>query len=204
MDVQQVKEVAAKELWLNLSVFSRKPIRLLWRFKVKKLMKLKILFTLLTLIGIKTSAQKSLDELLKKHNKEHIPYITVTELQQLKSQGDILILDSRERNEFDVSHIPSAKFAGYDHFLVKEYSGKIKNKETPIVVYCTIGIRSNVVANKLQKEGFLNIKNLYGGICEWKNKGYPVVDTTETATENVHIFSEEWGKWLLNGRGVYD
>jgi len=167
-------------------------------------MKHKTLHLLLLLIGITTYSQNSLDELLKKHNNDNMPYISVTELYQLQSHGDVSILDSREKNEFDVSHIPSAIFVGYNYFSVEEFSEKTKDKDTPIVVYCTLGIRSNVVANKLKKEGYTNIKNLYGGICEWKNKGFPVVDATETETENIHTFSEQWNKWLKNGRAVYE
>ncbi len=167
-------------------------------------MKHKTLHLLLSLIGLTTYSQNSLDELLKKHNNDNIPYISVTELKQLQSQGDVLILDSREQNEFNVSHISSAIFVGYDHFSIKEFLEKTIDKKTPIVVYCTLGIRSNVVANKLKKAGHTNLRNLYGGICEWKNKGYPVVDVTETATENVHTFSKQWNKWLKNGRAVYE
>ncbi len=167
-------------------------------------MKHKTLHILLSLIGITTYSQESLDELLKKHNNDNIPYISVTELQQLQSQGDFLILDSREKNEFEVSHIPSAIFIGYNHFSVEIFSENIKDKDTPIVVYCTLGIRSNVIANKLQNKGYTNIKNLYGGIIEWKNKGYTIVDNTETITENVYTFSKQWNKWLKNGRGVYE
>ncbi len=168
-------------------------------------MKLKITyiltFFLTAQIGI---AQETLNELLKKHNNDNIPYITVSELHQLQSQDKVLILDSREKNEFDVSHIPRAILVGYNQFSVEEFSKKIKDKETPIVVYCTLGIRSNVNANKLQNEGFTNITNLYGGICEWKNKGYTVVDPSGNATENVHLFSEKWNKWLKNGNAVYE
>ena len=167
-------------------------------------MKHKTLHILLSLIGITTYSQESLDELLKKYNNDNIPYISVTELHQLKPQDKVLILDSREKNEFEVSHIPTAIFVGYNQFSVEEFSEKIKDKETHIIVYCTLGIRSNVNATKLQKEGFTNVTNLYGGICEWKNKGYTVVDDSENTTENVHLFSEKWNKWLKNGTAVYE
>ena len=167
-------------------------------------MKHKTLHILLSLIGITTYSQESLDELLKKHNNDNIPYISVTELHQLQSQDKVLILDSREKKEFDVSHIPSAILIGYNQFSVEEISGNILDKETPIVVYCTLGIRSNVNANKLQKEGFTNVTNLYGGICEWKNNGYTVIDPSGNETENVHLFSEKWNKWLKNGTAVYE
>ena len=166
-------------------------------------MKYKIFYILFLLIGVTVYSQKTLDQTLKKYNKNNVPYISVTELRMLQSKGNAIIIDSREQNEFDVSHISSAIFVGYDHFSIKEFSEMNIDKETPIVVYCTLGIRSETIADKLIKAGYTNIKNLYGGICEWKNKGYKVLDSTNIETENVHIFSKQWGKWLLKGEKVY-
>ena len=45
---------------------------------------------------------------------------------------------------------------------------------------------------------------MYGGIFEWKNKGFKVFDSEEKETENVHAFSKEWSKWLKKGVKVYD
>jgi len=33
-------------------------------------------------------------------------------------------------------------------------------------VYCSLGIRSEVIAKKLKKAGYTNVFNLYGGIFE--------------------------------------
>jgi len=154
-------------------------------------MKIKSLFIFLTLIGVAANAQKTLDQTLKKYNKNDIPYISVTELRMLQSKGNAIIIDSREQNEFDVSHISSAIFVGYNYFSVEDFSKNSIDKESPIVVYCTLGIRSETVADKLIKAGYTNIKNLYGGICEWKNKGYKVLDSTNIETENVHTFSKQ-------------
>ncbi len=167
-------------------------------------MKQKFLYILFLTIGLTTYALKTLDATLKKYNKNDVPYISVTELQMLQSQRNVVILDSREKNEFDVSHISSATFVGYNNFSIDKVIEKIKDKDTPIVVYCTIGIRSEVIGNKLQKAGFTNIKNLYGGICEWKNTDYIVIDSTNIETENVHTFSKQWSKWLKKGTVVYE
>ena len=166
-------------------------------------MKIKSLFIFLTLIGVAANAQKTLDQTLKKYNKNNVPYISVTDLRMLQSKGNVIIIDSREQKEFDVSHISSAIYVGYNYFSVEDFSKNNIDKESPIVVYCTLGIRSETVADKLIKAGYTNIKNLYGGICEWKNKGYKVLDSTNIETENVHTFSKQWSKWLLKGEKVY-
>jgi hypothetical protein len=75
----------------------------------------------------------------------------------------------------------------------------IKDKNTPIVVYCSLGIRSEQISERLNNMGYVNVKNLYGGIFEWKNKGYPVLDKNGKETDSIHIFSKHWGQWLING-----
>ena len=79
----------------------------------------------------------------------------------------------------------------------------VKNKETPIVIYCTLGIRSEMIAARLKKAGYKDVKNLYGGICEWKNKEYKVIDSTQQKTNNIHTYSKQWSRWLLNGNPIY-
>jgi hypothetical protein len=44
---------------------------------------------------------------------------------------------------------------------------------------------------------------LYGGIFEWKNNNFKVLDTLGNETEKVHTFSKSWSKWLTKGEKVY-
>jgi len=147
------------------------------------------------------SAQETLAELLKTYNSDSIPYISVTELDKI--QKNIVLLDAREKNEFLVSHIDNAKFVGYNRFKTKNFKKLNLQKSDTIVVYCSLGVRSEDIAQKIKKIGYPNVYNLYGGIFEWKNNDLPVVDTNQQPTENVHAFSKEWGKWLLKGKKVY-
>jgi len=72
------------------------------------------------------------------------------------------------------------------------------------VVYCSLGIRSETIAHKLIKKGYTNVYNLYGGIFEWKNNDFVVLDTEGSETEKVHAFNKNWGKWLTKGKKVYE
>jgi rhodanese-related sulfurtransferase len=166
-------------------------------------MKSTLFFTFILLFGLSSVAQETLNDVLKKHNKNEIPYISATELRMYQFNNKVTILDSRELKEYQVSHIESAILVGYDTFSMETVSYIISNMETPIVVYCTLGIRSEMIAAKLQKAGYKNVKNLYGGICEWKNKKYKVIDSTQNTTNNIHTFSKEWSKWLLNGNTIF-
>ena len=119
------------------------------------------------MISLNSFSQKNLKQLLKKYNTENIPYISVNNLQK---EENIILLDAREPKEFEVSHLKNAMCVGYDFFNLENTLKKLpKDKNTKIVVYCSLGIRSEDIAEKLQKEGFTNIFNLYGGILDRKS-----------------------------------
>lgn len=148
------------------------------------------------------NAQDSLSELLKKHNSESIPYISVQELAMPKTE--VILLDARETEEYNVSHLEDAIHIGYDDFDINSVTKQIIDKSAVIVVYCSLGVRSEDIGEQLKKAGYTNIFNLYGGIFEWKNKGYSVYNSEEKLTEDVHAFSKTWSKWLLKGNKIYD
>ncbi len=111
-------------------------------------------------------------------------------------------LDARELNEYNVSHLQTALFAGAKTFSLD----KVKNikKNQLLIVYCSIGKRSEEVTLKLKKAGYTNVKNLYGGIFEWVNQGNRVYNNRNVITDSVHAYSHFWGKWLDKGVKVYD
>ncbi|MGY6543783.1 rhodanese-like domain-containing protein [Arthrospiribacter ruber] len=113
---------------------------------------------------------------------------------------EVLFLDTREISEFEVSHIKDAKWVGYDTFSLNAISEIPKNKD--IVVYCSIGARSQEIGKKLKEAGYQNVYNLYGGIFHWVNEGHPVFDE-HGKTNRVHAYSKTWGIWLNKGDKVY-
>ncbi|CAM1351826.1 rhodanese-like domain-containing protein [Tenacibaculum crassostreae] len=154
------------------------------------------------LISLNSFSQKNLEQLLKKFNTENVPYISVTDLQK---ETEVVLLDTREPVEFEVSHIKNAICVGYDFFnLEKALKELPQNKNTKIVVYCSLGIRSEDIAEQLQKAGYTNVFNLYGGIFEWKNQNNTVVNKQNNPTEKVHTFNKEWSKWLHKGEKIYE
>jgi rhodanese-related sulfurtransferase len=164
-----------------------------------------MLSSLLMLFVVATGmAQKTLDALLNQYNTRSIPYISVSELKMQMTAGQVTVLDAREYEEFTVSHIPSATFVGYTTFSSEEVTTSLPNKEQPIVVYCSLGIRSEVIGEKLKKAGYTNVKNLYGGIFEWKNKDFTVLDMDGNESENVHTCTKAWSKWLTKGNKIYN
>ena len=147
-------------------------------------------------------SQNNLKSLLKEYNKESVPYIYVNQLEKQTTQP--ILLDTREWSEYKVSHLKDAIHVGYDEFKINNIQKKIPNKNTKIVVYCSLGIRSDSIASSLKKAGYNNVENLYGGIFEWKNNNLPIYNSAEKATDSIHAYSKEWAKWVKKGIIVYE
>ena len=145
-------------------------------------------------------SQDGIDETLKRYNKLSVPYISVENLNQTEG---LIVLDSREKQEYDVSHLQGAVWVGYEGFDIKKFMAKYPNKEQFIVVYCSVGVRSEDVGEKLLNKGYSNVKNLYGGIFQWTNSGLSVYDSLENKTLKVHAYGKEWSSLLTKAIKVY-
>ncbi len=119
----------------------------------------------------------------------------------LKNRGNVTILDSRERSEYEVSHIAGAQWVGYDDFNVDRLNNL--SKDSKIIVYCSVGYRSERICEKLQDLGYTNVFNFRGSIFDWVNKGNQVVDMKGNPTNKIHGFDKKWSKWLKKGEVVY-
>lgn len=120
----------------------------------------------------------------------------------LKKQPDAILLDTRTKEEYNVSHLPGAKWVGYEDFELNRVADVPKNGN--IVVYCSVGYRSEKVGEKLMAAGYQQVHNLYGSLFEWVNEGNSVVDGQGKPTQRVHTYSRLWGVWLKRGEKVYD
>lgn len=153
------------------------------------------------LISVFSQAQSTIAKELERLNNRTVPYMSVQELQ---ARPEILVLDAREPKEFNTSHIKNALFVGFNKFDIKTVTRKVSNKNTPIVVYCSIGVRSEKIGEKLLKLGYKNVYNLYGGIFEYKNANGTVVNNQKKATDSVHTYNKRWSEYLLKGVKVYE
>ncbi len=125
--------------------------------------------------------------------------ITVKDAVAIKEK--VIFLDARKKEEYNVSHIEDARWIGYDDFNRKRMEGI--PKKTKIIVYCSVGYRSEKITKKLNKMGYNSVSNLYGGIFEWVNQGHKVYGTDGKPTEKVHTYNKAWSKWLRKGKKVY-
>ncbi|MEM6841195.1 MAG: rhodanese-like domain-containing protein [Bacteroidota bacterium] len=152
-------------------------------------------------VSLSACGQKKYDEKLASLYENTVPLIQPTTLDSLREQSEITLLDTRASEEFQVSHLPNAEFVDYDSFELDDLLHL--PKEDTVVVYCSVGYRSERIGEALKKAGFQHVYNLYGGIFQWKNEGKEVVNSQNQPTDSVHTYNRSWSRWLKNGVKVY-
>ena len=144
---------------------------------------------------VQDSSYDSLLNIILKHN---VPEITVIDASNKK---DVVFLDAREQKEYNVSHIPGAIWVGYEDFNLSRV--RSVSKSSRVIVYCSVGYRSEKITEKLINAGFSNSQNLYGGIFEWVNEKHIIVNNAYQTTQKIHAYEKSWGIWLSKGDKVY-
>ncbi|MFN6075378.1 MAG: rhodanese-like domain-containing protein [Fluviicola sp.] len=164
-----------------------------------------ITFILMTLITSTLLGQKNVpsdfNKELQKYYDKDFPTISTKEANKKLNQANVYFLDVREMKEYAVSHLPGAKFYGGD----KKNEALLKSipKNAEIIVYCSIGYRSQKAGQELKKLGYKNVKNLYGGIFQWFNENKKVVNSENEPVQKVHTYNEKWSKWITRGEKVF-
>ena len=125
-----------------------------------------------------------------------VKQLQTAELQSWLTSPDsepAILIDARRKDEFQISHISGAKNLPY-----KKNPRKLLTDikpDNPIVVYCSVGYRSSILAKKLQDMGLTKIYNLEGSIFKWANEGRSLVQG-QTTVHKVHPYDARWGSLL--------
>ena len=104
----------------------------------------------------------------KKHITEISPQDAATKLES----GDAVVVDVRDKDEWDGEHIPGATHMsrGTIEFDIEE---KVPDPNATIICHCGGGGRSALAAESLQKMGYKNVRSMAGGFRAWKAAGLP-------------------------------
>lgn len=102
-----------------------------------------------------------------------------------------LLIDARGAEEFVVSHLAGAR--RLETVVAIEAEGLEPGQS--IVVYCSVGYRSALLARSLQQAGFSDVRNLEGSLFRWANLALPLAGSTP-GQRRVHPFHPCWGLLL--------
>jgi rhodanese-related sulfurtransferase len=106
----------------------------------------------------------------KKHVTEISPHDAAAKLKS----GEALMIDVRDKDEWDEGHIPDATHLsrGTIEFDIEE---RVPDPNAMIICHCGGGGRSALVAESLQKMGYKNVLSMAGGFKAWKAAGLPAM-----------------------------
>lgn len=126
--------------------------------------------------------------------RDDTPQIGINEIPE-----NAVILDTRARIEYNISHLPQAQWVGPSPQQLDTLN---LLKDQPIIVYCSVGYRSGLVGEKLLEKGYQQVYNLSGGLFKWHNEGRPLV-RGQHQTKDIHPYSSFWGIWIEGGNRTY-
>jgi molybdopterin/thiamine biosynthesis adenylyltransferase/rhodanese-related sulfurtransferase len=140
---------------------------------------------------------QSYQDLLARARAE-IPEVQAAELAEALAGDDPpLVIDVRERSEWDEGHLPGAVHIprGY---LESRIAG-VARPDRPVVLACAAGNRSLLAARTLREMGYGDVESLAGGFTRWKQSGHEVVvprrlTDAQRARYSRHILIPEMGE----------
>ena len=95
--------------------------------------------------------------------RESIPECNTEELNHMLSDGQpLLVVDVRERYEFEAGHLEGAVHIGKG-VLERDIEKQDIPDDARVVLYCGGGYRSALAAKSLQDMGWTNVSSLWGG-----------------------------------------
>jgi hydroxyacylglutathione hydrolase len=87
------------------------------------------------------------------------------------ARGGALVLDVRQRDEFEEGHVPGAV-----HLHAGDLQDRLDTlpRDADIMTICASGYRSSVAASLLRRAGFERVSWVSGGVPAWSAAGYPL------------------------------
>lgn len=92
--------------------------------------------------------------------------ILPVDAKNLIEQEGVTILDVREFWEYEHCRLQNALHIPLRVLPVRHHE---LNRAAPVLVYCHHGARSVFACSVLERAGFTNVYNLYGGINHWSD-----------------------------------
>lgn len=130
--------------------------------------------------------------------------IKAADLNTALVENSLFLLDVRETAEPETDGF----IAGAVNIPIREVLNnldKLPAKDQPIVVYCLSGHRAALVMASLQMLGYMDVKNLAGGLSGWKKAEFPVEmgtlpaqPTAGTAPEVEAVLLRDLSAFLTN------
>jgi molybdopterin/thiamine biosynthesis adenylyltransferase/rhodanese-related sulfurtransferase len=130
--------------------------------------------------------------------KAEIEEIDAARTRELLAEEDPVLVDVRERDEWDEGHIPGAVHVPRGN-LESRIEGAVPDRSQPVILYCASGSRSALAAKSLEELGYETVYSLAGGYTDWKRNGNPfevprILDDVKRRRYSRHLLIPEVGE----------
>ncbi|WIO73958.1 rhodanese-like domain-containing protein [Porticoccaceae bacterium LTM1] len=99
--------------------------------------------------------------------------LSTSEVVQLLNRDDAVLVDVRERKEYEAGHVTGALHIPHNKLADRKAElEKYRNKT--LIVVDKLGQHAGNVGKQLRKEGF-DVRRIRGGMVEWQNQNLPLV-----------------------------
>jgi rhodanese-related sulfurtransferase len=134
---------------------------------------LMITFVVLSFSSAVNAVDKTMEQIVREA-KAAINEVSIAEVKKMiDNKEDIILLDVRDKEEYEPEHIPGAINISRGTLELKS-NLIIPDKTKKIVVYCGIDRRSPLATKTLNDFGYKKAINMVGGLKAWKEAGYPL------------------------------
>jgi rhodanese-related sulfurtransferase len=114
--------------------------------------------------------------------------------------ADWLIVDARHHAEFATSHLPGAvPIAPAASTRKADIAAMADSRKRPVLVVCSVGVRSARLALELKRRGYEQVWHLDGGLFAWVNEGHSLLGQGRP-TRLVHPYNRLWGLLLRSAQ----
>ena len=104
--------------------------------------------------------------------KKNITEISPEDAAAKSKSGNVVIIDVRDKDEWDEGHIPGALHMSRGTIEL-DIEEKVPDPNAMIICHCGGGGRSALAVKNLQKMGYKNVRSMAGGFKAWKAAGLP-------------------------------
>jgi len=105
---------------------------------------------------------------------KHVTEVSPQEAAAKLKGGEAVIVDVRDKDEWDEGHIPGAMHLSRGTIEL-DIEERVPDTSALVICHCGGGGRSALAAESLQKMGYKNVRSMAGGLKAWKAAGLSTV-----------------------------
>ncbi len=109
---------------------------------------------------------------LLREARAEVPEVSPARAAELRADPQVVLVDVREDSEWATGHIPGAVHVPKSHFE-EEIEAQVRDRATPVVLYCAGGIRSLFAGQAMARLGYASASSMAGGFQRWVGEGLP-------------------------------